>query len=77
VVERGTVEHVPVIGEPSKQAEDRVHVIFDANTGRRIGHSPHAKVEQVAYTTTKRGVITTTLKITPIKPPKGESNEPG
>jgi hypothetical protein len=76
VVERGTVEHVPVIGEPSKQAEDRVHVIFDAETGRRIGHSPHAKVEQVKYSVTK-GVITMTLKITPFKPPKGESNEPG
>lgn len=62
----GHVEHVPVIGQPSQQADERAIVIFDCETGRKIGASPHVKIEQVSVTKT-RGTITTTLKIRPIK----------
>ena len=41
-------------------------VVFDAATGRKIGASPHVHVEQTSYKN-KDGVITTTLKITPLK----------
>lgn len=60
------VEHAPVVGQPSAHAEERVIVVLDAETGRRIGHSPHRNVEQVSREK-KRGVITTTLKIRPLK----------
>lgn len=60
------VHHVPVVGPPPEPHEDRVTIVLDAKTGRRIGHSPHVKVEQVLHRKTGDG-IKTTLKITPLK----------
>lgn len=59
------IEHLPVVGQPSAHATERAIVVFDTETGRRIGHSPHCKVEQLEVDKTD-GVITTTLQITPI-----------
>jgi hypothetical protein len=61
-----TIEHVPVVGQPSTHAEERAILIFDTETGRKIGHSPHVKVEQTKYSK-RGGTITTTLKITHVK----------
>ena len=64
--DRGHVHHVPIVGRPPSDGEVRATVIFDATTGRKIGASPHVKVEQVTYDEAD-GVVTTTLKITPVK----------
>ena len=62
------VETVQVVRHHADEpAENRVHIIFDADTGRRIGHSPAHTVDQVSYTKSRSGVITTTLKIKPAK----------
>lgn len=64
---KAVVEHVPVVRHHEDlPAVERAIVVFDLDTGRRIGHSPHCTVEQVDYKKS-RGVITTTLKIKPIK----------
>lgn len=63
----GHIEHHPIIGQPPKHAEERAVVVFDAATGRRIGHSPHVQVEQTSRKQNKDGTITTTLKFTPRK----------
>jgi hypothetical protein len=48
---------------------DKAHaiIILEAETGRRVGHSPNYVVEQTKYTKDKNGTITTTLKITHVK----------
>lgn len=61
-----STHHVPIVGPPPEPHEDRVTIVFDGKTGKRIGHSPHVNVEQVMHRTTGAG-IKTTLKITPIK----------
>lgn len=64
---KAIIEHVPVVRHHEDQpATERAIVIFDLETGRRIGHSPHCKIEQVDYKK-HRGTITTTLKIRTIK----------
>ncbi|MEZ0366793.1 hypothetical protein ACAG26_24270 [Mycobacterium sp. pUA109] len=68
---RGHLHHMPVVGTPAPEGETRAMVVFDA-TGRKIAASPHVKIEQTEHTVSRRGVVTTTLKITPIKPPKGD-----
>ena len=61
---RSTVEHVPVVRHADHPlGDDHITVIFDAHTGRRIGHSPTHQVEQTIHRT-KDGTIKTTLTIT-------------
>lgn len=62
----GHIEHHPVVGPPAENAEERAILVIDLATGRKIGASPHVKVEQVDVKK-YRGAITTTLKITPLK----------
>ena len=62
-----TIHHVPVVGPPPEDAVERAIVVFDTKTGKRIGHSPHVRIEQVMHRKGKDGAITTTLKITPLK----------
>lgn len=61
---RSQVHHVPVVGRPAADGEDRTTIVFDAN-GLKIGASPHVRIEQVTLENDE-GVITTTLKITPL-----------
>lgn len=62
----GTITHMPVVGSPSDHPHGHAVVVFDAETGQRIGHNPNYTVEQVSVEK-KRGTITTTLKIRHIK----------
>lgn len=64
--QRDTITHVPVVGTPSDHPHGHAVVIFDAETGRHIGHSPNYKIEQVSVDK-KRGTVTTTLKIRHMK----------
>lgn len=65
-MDRGQVHHVPVVGQPEAEGEVRALVVFDAQTGRRIGHSPHVNVEQTRLKAVDGG-FTMTLKITLVK----------
>lgn len=60
------VEHHPVVGTPAATATERAIIVFDLETGTKIGASPHVKVEQVEVSKS-RGTIITTLKIRPLK----------
>lgn len=60
------IEHVAVVGRPSQHADERVTVVFDGETGRKIGHPPNYRVEQVKCSK-RDGTITTTLKITHVR----------
>ena len=62
----GVVHHVPIAGEPSDHPHGHAVVIFDAETGRKIGQNPNYKVEQVSVEK-RGGTVTTTLKIRHIK----------
>ena len=62
---KAVIEHVQVVRHHADlPAEHRAHVVFDTDTGRRIGHNPDCVVEQLSYEKAD-GVITTTLRITP------------
>ena len=62
---RDHIHHVPIVGRPEAEGEVRATVVFDATTGIKIGASPHVQVEQTSLKI-KDGVITMTLKITPL-----------
>ena len=64
---KAVIEHVPVVRHHADEsAHNRTIIVFDTDTGRRIGHSPHCTVKQVSYEKVG-GTVTTTLEITPIK----------
>lgn len=63
---KAVVEHVQIVRHHDDQpAHTRLTIVLDADTGRRIGHSPTHTVEQTTRRRNKDGSITTTLKISP------------
>lgn len=61
------IHHVPIVGKPPEETENRFTLVFDTKTGKMLGRSPHVAVKQTMHRTRGDGTVTTTLTVTRVK----------